>query len=201
MIQASPPSLFTLTIVYLSSFSGVNFPSLIPHHRPDNVALVMVALNVASNSSWVSFGFGVLAAGLSFGGAVSCAANGLAKVSTNRTSTAIEVNSPDFMASNMTIVVGAWFQGFVEASARIRIGPWEKDTKDVPAGTWFRSSIPLADRGSVSRSAPEPLAALGQLDDARATAPAAGQRLALPSNSARQNALARARRRTYHDFP
>src|SRR5262245_44731909 len=56
MIQASLPSLFTLTMVYLSSFSGVSLPSLIPHQRPAKVALVRVVLNFVSSSSWVSLG-------------------------------------------------------------------------------------------------------------------------------------------------
>src|SRR6185503_4427123 len=56
-IHASPPSLFTLTMVYLSSFSGPSLPSLMPHQRPLIVALVSVAWNFASSSSWLSFGF------------------------------------------------------------------------------------------------------------------------------------------------
>src|SRR5262245_36901670 len=56
MIHASPPSLLTLTMVYLSSFSGVNLPTLMPHQRPLIVALVSVALNFDSSSSWLSLG-------------------------------------------------------------------------------------------------------------------------------------------------
>src|SRR4051812_26393751 len=47
----SPPILFTAVMVYLSSFSGVSLPSCTRHQRPVKVALVRVALNVASSSS------------------------------------------------------------------------------------------------------------------------------------------------------
>src|SRR6266540_1041972 len=52
----SPPTLFTPIMVYLSSFSGPSWPSLSEHQRPASVALVSVALNLASNCSGVSLG-------------------------------------------------------------------------------------------------------------------------------------------------
>src|ERR1041385_111555 len=55
MSQTSPPSLVTPLMVYFSSFSGLSLPSLIEHQRPVKVALVRVALNVASNSSWLGW--------------------------------------------------------------------------------------------------------------------------------------------------
>src|SRR5262245_31441246 len=56
MSQASPPSLLTPRIVYLSSFSGPRVPLLIEHQRPDMVACVIVALNCDSSSSAVGTG-------------------------------------------------------------------------------------------------------------------------------------------------
>src|SRR4030095_70863 len=98
MIHASPPSLFTLTIVYLSSFSGESLPSLIAHQRPDSVALVRLVLKAASNSSWVSFGFAGLVAVLGEEGVVSCAVKGRAKVSTKNTRAAMNMSNPFFIA-------------------------------------------------------------------------------------------------------
>src|SRR6476620_7719533 len=63
--QESPSILETPTIVYLSSLLGPSFQRLsegwpsgsIEHQRPLNTAFVNVALNFASNCSWVSLGF------------------------------------------------------------------------------------------------------------------------------------------------
>src|SRR5215475_14052972 len=56
IIHTSFPTLFTLMLVYLSSFSGPSWPSFREHQRPAMVALVSVALNLASSSSGVSWG-------------------------------------------------------------------------------------------------------------------------------------------------
>src|SRR5437016_12881793 len=52
----SPPILLTPRMLYLSSCSGPSWPSLIAHQCPLSVALVSVAVNLASNSADPDFG-------------------------------------------------------------------------------------------------------------------------------------------------